>query len=460
MSDRQIIDALRRLDRPVQMPRGFDNELLGRLAEGEMGRAVRPLTPPAGAPSSPSRLPGGWRIAAVSAGAVLVAGLVFATLIPPRAPTDSLPPSGGVPSSTSSSTTAASTTTSAPTSSSSAPTTAPPATTTTRLPVPEVPGWTLLDPGPLASGSGGRSAWTGDELVVVATTGVAAYDPGNARWRTLPDLPISWTERSRVVANGETIAAVNDEGDVAILNLPSGQWQLTTTPAPDMRSVLDAAWGDDRLFVLGDALARPVFNFDLRMAMYDPASEGWTTVSAPPIPLRDAHLAWTGSQLVMYGGHISGTDNRPLDPSGSATGAVYDPAGDTWEVLPTSGLSPNALTALWSGTELIVWDYLNQASAWSPGTGWTPLSNAPLDNGECIPVSTWVAGRLFGIYCGQGAFLDPGGDSWTVIETPDTAATLAGLVRGWPVAAGGLVLIWDDELFWQVDPDRVEPIGR
>ena len=75
----------------------------------------------------------------------------------------------------------------------------------------------------------------------------------------------------------------------------------------------------------------------------------WTATAAPP-EARDSHTAvWTGSEMIVWGGRST---NSLLN-----SGGKYDPAIDTWTFTNTAG-APSARanhTAVWTGTAMIVW---------------------------------------------------------------------------------------------------------
>jgi N-acetylneuraminic acid mutarotase len=83
---------------------------------------------------------------------------------------------------------------------------------------------------------------------------------------------------------------------------------------------------------------------------YDPSTDGWTATTNTNAPAaRDAHTAvWSGSEMIVWGG----TNGIFLN-----TGARYGPGVDSWT--PTSMTNaPSARvehTAVWSGSEMIVW---------------------------------------------------------------------------------------------------------
>ena len=78
------------------------------------------------------------------------------------------------------------------------------------------------------------------------------------------------------------------------------------------------------------------------------ADNTWAATAAPP-EARSRHTAvWTGSEMIIWGGQSNG---GLLD-----TGGRYNPATDTWTFTNSSG-APTARsghTAIWTGNEMIV----------------------------------------------------------------------------------------------------------
>ena len=108
-----------------------------------------------------------------------------------------------------------------------------------------------------------------------------------------------------------------------------------------------------------------------------PAEDTWelrADVGSPPA--RRSHSAvWTGSEMIVWGG-----DNG----SGIfSNGARFDPAGNGWTPLSLFGTPDGRLlhTAVWTGTEMIVWGGSNNAIL-NTGGRYNPVSNT------WLPVST------------------------------------------------------------------------
>ncbi len=85
-------------------------------------------------------------------------------------------------------------------------------------------------------------------------------------------------------------------------------------------------------------------------ARYSPATNSWTPVAAANAPAaRCYHTAvWTGTEMIVWGG--------ANEPAYDQSGGRYNPATDTWT--PTSLVDAPSLrwfhTAVWTGTEMIV----------------------------------------------------------------------------------------------------------
>ena len=82
-----------------------------------------------------------------------------------------------------------------------------------------------------------------------------------------------------------------------------------------------------------------------------PCTDQWTATTTSNAPYgRSLHVAvWTGSEMIVWGGGIPGT---PFN-----TGGRYNPTTDSWTATSTTNApSPrDGATAIWTGTEMIVW---------------------------------------------------------------------------------------------------------
>jgi hypothetical protein len=157
-----------------------------------------------------------------------------------------------------------------------------------------------------------------------------------------------------------------------------------------------------------------------------------TTLTNAP-SARDQHTAvWTGSEMIVWGG---GDGTNVFN-----TGGRYDPTTDSWIATSTTN-APSARdghTAVWTGSEMIVWGGGdNTGGRYNPATdSWTATSttNAP----PCCPTNhttVWTGSEMIvwgGVIAdplNTGGRYDPGTDTWTA-----TSTTNAPSARYWHTA--------------------------
>ena len=141
---------------------------------------------------------------------------------------------------------------------------------------------------------------------------------------------------------------------------------------------------------------------------YDPDTNTWTAISTTNAPTdRGGPTAvWTGSEMIVWGGRTG--NNLPLN-----TGGRYNPSTNSWIAtsLTNAPTARHAHTAVWTGSEMIVWGgYVFERGAYhrtrtggkyNPGTdSWIATSrlNAPTPRGEHIAV--WTGSEM--IVWGKG----------------------------------------------------------
>ena len=190
----------------------------------------------------------------------------------------------------------------------------------------------------------------------------------------------------------------------------------------------------------------------------------WRPVAAAPLSGRfQPAAAWTGREMLVWGGAgcevaCSGDGIRP-----QADGAAYDPERDTWRSLPPSPLSPRSgPLAVWSGRELIVWGGTSAGTALGDGAAfdpeanrWRPLPASPLAGRFAAPPGTvaqvpgvWTGTEM--LVWGQGAGLDadqaelpagaaynPAADRWRVLAPAPVSPRIVEAV--W---TGREMLVW------------------
>jgi N-acetylneuraminic acid mutarotase len=125
----------------------------------------------------------------------------------------------------------------------------------------------------------------------------------------------------------------------------------------------------------------------------------WTATPGPPDG-REGHTAvWTGTEMIVWGG---------LDLGEVNTGSRYDPSIDNW--IPTNITNaPDARfrhTAVWTGDEMIVWggsffdpvfgdQYLNTGGKYNPSVNsWTATSTANAPDGRGLHTAVWTGSEM------------------------------------------------------------------
>src|SRR5438552_5459014 len=149
----------------------------------------------------------------------------------------------------------------------------------------------------------------------------------------------------------------------------------------------------------------------------------WTATSTTSAPAgRYLHTAvWTGTEMIVWGG----TDGSSF----FNTGGRYNPGTDSWTA--TSSTSAPAArdqhTAVWTGTEMIVWagfngsSYLNTGGRYNPGTDSSiPTRRTSALAGRYLHTAVWTGSEMivWGGFNGSsdlntGGRYNPGTDSWT-----------------------------------------------
>ena len=168
---------------------------------------------------------------------------------------------------------------------------------------------------------------------------------------------------------------------------------------------------------------------------------GWTELAGPPEARCCAATAWTGSELLIWGGHVGQTDQS------QSTGFTYDARTGAWAEMPEASLGPRTQPAgVWTGSELIVWggadfttrypyESYNDGAAYDPATHtWRALPPAPIDARQ--PFAVWT-GREMIVWGSQsreqrrvdGAAYDPALDAWRRIA--DAPAELTDAAANW-----------------------------
>ena len=248
--------------------------------------------------------------------------------------------------------------------------------------------------------------------------------------------------------------------------LPEGWTELPGPPEVRDRAV--TAWTGSQLIVWGGS----VFDGggDETPAddgfIFDGASRSWEQIPAGPLssPRSDAAGAWTGQELLIWGGY-TGACCEPSEPSFLDDGAAFDPAAGSWRRLPQAPITARVPFSVWTGQELIVWgsrdrsDRERDGAAYDPSTdSWRPIADAPIEITDGSAVWTGAEMVVFGAALDSnnhadtrtdiGAAYHPATDSWRRI--PDSTLSPQAVTASW---AGDEMIAWDyDQASAAYDP--------
>jgi N-acetylneuraminic acid mutarotase len=324
--------------------------------------------------------------------------------------------------------------------------------------------WTPTSVTNAPSARGGHTAvWTGSEMIVwggydsfvggdVNTGG--RYNPSTDSWTTTSttNAPSSreehtavWTGSEMIVWGGFEYDSGNYLNTGGRYNPSTDSWTATsTTNAPHGREDHTVVWTGSQMIVWGGYFFDGSDEYANTGGKYNPGTDSWTATSTTNAPSgRDGHTAvWSGSEMIVWGG----TNNTTL----SNTGGRYNPSTNSWT--PTSTMNAPASrfghTAVWTGSEMIVWGGasntdLNTGGRYNPGTdSWTATSTINAPGIRIYHTAIWTGNEMVvwggyeyppGIFLNTGGRYTPSTDSWTVTSTTNA-----------PAARGGHTAVWTE----------------
>ena len=310
------------------------------------------------------------------------------------------------------------------------------------------------------------AVWTGGEMIIWGGQGSSGsrlktggrYDPVTDSWAvsslttgTGANVPTArynhtaiWTGAEMIVWGGEDIGEVSTGGRY---NPSMDSWGVSSLTAgtganvPAKRYSHTAVWTGTEMIVWGgDTTYGGGLNSGGR---YDPSTDSWATSSltnaaGANVPgQRARHTAiWTGTEMIVWGGQGRDWSVR------YKTGGRYDPRTDAWIASSlATGIIPNAPseralhTAVWTGSEMIVWGgdggtvYFNTGGRYDPALDiWTAssLTNggaAHAPEGRAYHTAVWTGTEMIvwggggvnwsGVYgVSTGGRFDPTSDRW------------------------------------------------
>ena len=138
---------------------------------------------------------------------------------------------------------------------------------------------------------------------------------------------------------------------------------------------------------------------------YDPSPDSWMATSTTNAPAsREWHTAvWTGSEMIVWGGQGYHSNHFNI-------GGRYDPSTDNWTATSiTNAPAGRSLhTAVWTGSEMIVWggddfpNYFHTGGRYNPGTDtWTATSLTHAPSARHYHTAVWTGSEMI-VWGGRG----------------------------------------------------------
>ncbi|MFZ5799262.1 MAG: Kelch repeat-containing protein [Thermodesulfobacteriota bacterium] len=229
-------------------------------------------------------------------------------------------------------------------------------------------------------------------------------------------------------------------------------WTPTSTAgAPTGRSYATVVWTGTEMVIWGGWTYTPTSTYLNTGGRYNPATNSWTATTTGGAPAgRRYHTAvWSGTEMIVWGGESN------VSPYYLNTGGRYNPAANSWTATATTGAPSGRTfhTAVWTGTEMIVWgggpSYANIAGRYNPaGNSWTAATATGAPSGRTYHTAVWTGTEMIvwggsdgigGNFLNTGGRYDPAADSWTA---PTTTSAPTG--RNYPTAVwtGTEMIIW------------------
>ncbi|HEV2952016.1 MAG TPA: hypothetical protein VGZ51_07925, partial [Actinomycetota bacterium] len=224
--------------------------------------------------------------------------------------------------------------------------------------------------------------------------------------------------------------------------LPEG-WSELPAP-PEVRTGAATAWTGSQLLVWGGyEYVGSNEDPDADGFAFDAATHRWGSI--PPSPLAgrsDAASAWTGTELLIWGGWDGGF----RDPPYFGDGAAFDPVTGTWRMLAPAPIEARTAFSVWTGEELIVWGSTDRAARRMDGAAYDPITNTwrtiadgPMDITDGSAVWTGEEMLVFGAALDSnnqadtptaiGAAYDPASDTWRAL--PPSNLSPQAMTAGW-----------------------------
>ncbi len=319
------------------------------------------------------------------------------------------------------------------------------------------------------------AVWTGSDMIAFGGQGSsntplgdgASYDPATNAWTPLPGTSSPtpryvhtavWTGTEMLVWGGygrypgNTVGTLRDGGRYSPA---AGAWRSLA----GLRGSAAAVWTGAELLIWAGTFGNAIYSDGLRLDM---ATNTWRAIAPYPAvtPSYGQSAVWTGTEMIVWGG-IQQLDTPAYSTTFLNTGGRYNPAADSWTLTDAGSTAPSARTshtAVWTGSEMLVWGgygtgslALNDGGRYDPANDtWTAMPIDPAVTARLSHSAVWTGSEMLiwgGLDAsgpiGTGARFEPAGGTWTLMSTAG-----APLPRYAPSAVwtGSELIIWGGQV--------------
>jgi N-acetylneuraminic acid mutarotase len=238
-----------------------------------------------------------------------------------------------------------------------------------------------------------------------------------------------------------TLPKIADAGDPPCTD---DTWTATsTTNAPSARYHHTAIWTGSEMIIWGGGDSSSPGGVTNTGGRYNPSTDSWMATSTTNAPChRYGHTAiWTGSEMIVWGGNGVACHSN--------IGGRYNPNTDTWTTTSNTNAPAARVyhSAVWTGSEMIVWGGLvdndvNTGGRYNPNTDtWTATTtiNAPAAREGNTAVWTGSEMIVWGGGFNRGGRYNPSTDTWRATTTINAPSGRSGDTAVW---TGSEMIVW------------------
>ncbi|HEX9811054.1 MAG TPA: Ig-like domain-containing protein [Burkholderiales bacterium] len=314
------------------------------------------------------------------------------------------------------------------------------------------------------------AVWAGNEMIIwggldglgVSNSG-ARYTPGNpaaTAWMPtantmMAGAPLARTDHTAVwntlgnemiVWGGELGGILGPTNSGGRYSVASNVWTATPAPPPAVppRSLHTAIWTGGEMIIWGGVTAGGVRTST--GGRFNPIGGGsWTatSMSGPPSARSEHTAIWTGTEMIVWGG----VDDGALLLQ---TGGRYRRSTNNWLGVSTvSALSARAgHTAIWTGSEMIIWGGdaglgpVADGARYNPTADtWSPMRDAPIARSSHKAIWTGTEMIVWGgeVSDNSGAAYNPAHDTWRSVSIVAAPSGRTGHTAVW---TGNEMIVW------------------